>query len=97
MSRAVVHVGLGDRAYEVLVGPGLIDGAGGLIAPLLKRRRVAVVTDNIVGDYHGERLAFALERGGVSEFLTLRPFRNPSRRTLGTLNQSLAASIELQA
>jgi 3-dehydroquinate synthase len=66
MSRATVNVGLGDRAYEVLVGPGLIDGAGGLIAPLLKRKRVAVVTDNVVGDYHGERLAFALERGGVS-------------------------------
>ena len=66
MSRATVHVGLGDRAYEVLIGPGLIDGAGALVAPLLKRKRVAVVTDSVVGDYHGERLAFALERGGVS-------------------------------
>ena len=37
MSHAVVNVGLGMRAYEVLVGPGLIDRAGGLVAPLLKR------------------------------------------------------------
>jgi len=34
-----ISVGLGARSYEVVVGTGLIDGAGAAIAPLLKRRR----------------------------------------------------------
>ena len=44
MTRSV-PVGLGERAYEVVVGSGLIDSAGKRIAPLLKRARTAVVTD----------------------------------------------------
>jgi 3-dehydroquinate synthase len=66
MSPTTVSVGLGTRAYDVLIGPGLIDGAGKLIAPLLKKPRVAVVTDSNVGDYHGERLAWVLEKAGIS-------------------------------
>ena len=37
----IVHVPLGDRAYDVHVGPGLLGQSGELIAPLLRRRRVA--------------------------------------------------------
>ncbi len=66
MSRTVVSVGLGQRAYDVLIGPGLIDGAGALVSPLLRKQRVAVVTDANVGDYHGERLAWALEKAGIA-------------------------------
>ena len=47
-----VSVGLGDRAYDVVIGPGLIDQAGARIAPVLsKRKRVAVVTDAHVGEH----------------------------------------------
>ena len=66
MNRTVVSVGLGTRAYDVVIGPGLIDGSGALVSPLLRRQRVAVVTDAIVGDYHGERLAWALEKAGIA-------------------------------
>ena len=61
-----IPVGLGARAYDVVVGTGLIDRAGERIAPLLKRKRVAVVSDTIVGEHHGERLANALEHAGVA-------------------------------
>ena len=91
MTRAAVHVGLGDRAYDVLIGPGLIDGAGGLIAPLLKRRRVAVVTDSIVGDYHGERLAVALEKGGVAVDTITVPAGEESKSFAGL--ESLSAQL----
>ena len=40
-----VHVGLGDRAYDIHIGPGLLPQAGALISPLLRRPRVAIVTD----------------------------------------------------
>ena len=55
MTRRVV-VGLGARAYDVEIGPGLLDQAGRRIAPLLRRRRTAVVSDETVWALHGERL-----------------------------------------
>ena len=69
-----VQVGLGARAYEVRIGPGLIDRAGELLAPHLPRRRTAVVTDRHVADHHGERLAAALESGGIAvDMVVLAP------------------------
>jgi 3-dehydroquinate synthase len=65
MSRTIA-VGLGARAYEVRVGAGLIDSAGEAMAPLLKRRRTAVVSDETVWALHGVRLVAALERAGVT-------------------------------
>jgi 3-dehydroquinate synthase len=62
----VLHVGLGARSYDVHVGPGLIDRAGELMAPLMKRRRTAVVSDATVWGLHGARLTAALEGAGIS-------------------------------
>lgn len=61
-----VRVGLGDRAYDVAIGPGLLDRAGVLLAPHMPRRRTAIVTDANVACHHGERLAAALESAGVA-------------------------------
>ena len=47
MSRTV-PVGLGERAYDVVVGEGLLDAAGRLIAPFQSRGRTAVVSDETV-------------------------------------------------
>ena len=69
-----VAVGLGDRAYDVMIGTGLIDQAGEHIAPLLKRKRTAIITDTIVGEHHGERLSVALERAGIAvDIILLEP------------------------
>jgi len=64
MSRTV-SVGLGDRAYDVLVGDGLLDAAGRLIAPFQKRGRTAVVSDETVWRLHGPRLTAALAAAGI--------------------------------
>ena len=61
-----VPVGLGDRAYEVQIGHGLIDQAGARIRPFLKRARVAVVSDETVWGLHGGRLTAALEGAGIA-------------------------------
>lgn len=50
--RETVHVPLGDRAYDVLIGPGLLAEAGALILPLLPRPRVAIVTETRVAALH---------------------------------------------
>ena len=66
MAVDVVGVALGDRSYEVRIGPGLIDRAGAEIAPLLKRRRAAVLTDETVAPLHLARLTAALEAEGIA-------------------------------
>ena len=56
-----VPVALGDRSYEVRIGPGLIDQAGAQIAPLLSRPRAAILTDETVAARHLPRLLAALK------------------------------------
>lgn len=51
-----VHVDLGARAYDVQIGPGLIDDAGGWIKPKLARPQICVLTDETVAGLHLERL-----------------------------------------
>lgn len=69
-----VSVPLPGRAYDVQIGPGLIEGAGALIAPLLRRPRVAVLTDETVASLHLEHLKAGLAAGGVRmEALALPP------------------------
>ncbi len=61
-----IPVGLGDRAYEVVIGHGLIAEAGRRIRPFLKRARVAVVSDTTVWALHGEALSAALAAEGIA-------------------------------
>jgi 3-dehydroquinate synthase len=60
-----VRVDLAGRSYDVLIGGGLLTRAGELAAPLLKRRRVAVVGDARVLQLHGETLEKALAGAGI--------------------------------
>ena len=72
MTADTVHVPLGDRAYDVRIGADLIARAGAEIAPLLKRPRVAVVTDQNVAGLHLDAFRAALSAEGIaSEALTL--------------------------
>ena len=67
-----VRVELGDRSYDVLIGPGLIAASGAAIAPLLRRPRVAVVTDENVAVRHLAALQAGLADAGIEmEALTL--------------------------
>ncbi|MBM3507691.1 MAG: 3-dehydroquinate synthase [Alphaproteobacteria bacterium] len=68
-----VRLGLGDRAYDVVVGRGLLAEAERHIAPLLARPRVAVVTDSNVERLHLETLTQALARGGIAATAIVLP------------------------
>ncbi|TIT72502.1 MAG: 3-dehydroquinate synthase, partial [Mesorhizobium sp.] len=60
-----VEVGLGERAYDILIGPGLLFAAGTEIAGRLPGTRAAVVTDENVAAAHLERLKAGLAKGGI--------------------------------
>jgi len=69
-----VAVNLGDRSYVVRVGQGLIARAGEEIAPLLRRPRVSVVTEETVAGLHLAALRAGLEADGIAmEALILPP------------------------
>lgn len=55
-----VPVPLGERGYDIHVGPGLLARAGALIGPLLNRPAVAVVTDETVAALHLDTLRAGL-------------------------------------
>lgn len=61
----IVRVPLGDRAYDVRIGSGLMAAAGAHIAPFLRRPKVAVVTDANVGALHLEALRAGLAQAGI--------------------------------
>ena len=65
MTRAI-KVGLGGRDYDVVIGHGLLAEAGARIAPLLKRGRVALVTDTTVDALHGAGLRASLTAAGIA-------------------------------
>jgi 3-dehydroquinate synthase len=70
----IVHVGLEGRAYDIHIGPGLLARAGALIGPLLRRPRVAIITDETVAARHLETFRTGLTEHGISSVaLSLPP------------------------
>lgn len=59
-----IRVDLGARSYDIAIGPGLIDGAGGLLAERLGERRAVIITDTNVGPLYADRLDAALRQAG---------------------------------
>jgi 3-dehydroquinate synthase len=69
-----IEVGLGARAYDILIGPGLLERAGEEIAARLPGARVAIVTDENVAAAQLPVLQTGLDRAGVaSAVVTLPP------------------------
>ena len=66
-------VELGARGYEIVVGGGLIAGAGAEIAPLLRRRQVVVVTDTNVAAHYLEPLRASLAAAGIAPETVVLP------------------------
>jgi 3-dehydroquinate synthase len=67
-----VHVPLGDRAYDILIGRGLLAEAGARIAPL-GARAAAIVSDETVAPLHGNRLISSLAERGIRSDTILVP------------------------
>lgn len=59
-----LNVALGERAYPILIGPGLVDVAAEVIARLVAPR-VAVVSNEVVAPLYLERLTRPLQQAGV--------------------------------
>jgi 3-dehydroquinate synthase len=97
LRRETVHVELGARSYDILIGEGLLAEAGAHIAPLLKRPLVAVVTDENVARYHLQPLIQALRESGIEAVSIVLPAGEATKSyaCLAALcDKLLAAGIE---
>ena len=60
-----VHVALGERAYDILIGPRLIEEAGAILAERFPGRRYGIVTDDMVARAQLPRLLAGLDAAGL--------------------------------
>ncbi len=68
-----VHVPLGERAYDIMIGPGLIAGAGAEIASRLKGRKAAIITDEHVAPLYLDALKASLDAAGIASASVVLP------------------------
>ena len=86
-----VGVALGDRAYDVFIGPGLLPQAGALISARLGKVKCGIVTDENVAHHHLAALESSLKSAGlVTSSIILKPGEaTKSFRELGPLCEKL--------
>jgi 3-dehydroquinate synthase len=68
-----VKVPLGERSYEISIGPGLLKGLGEECNRLNLGARCAVITDSNVGPKYARTLQSVLERSGFETVLITLP------------------------
>jgi 3-dehydroquinate synthase len=61
----LVPVALGDRSYDIVIGRGMIAGAGDRIKAIAPGARAAIVTDQNVAKRHLPALAASLDAAGL--------------------------------
>jgi len=77
---SIVKVDLAGRAYDIAIGPGLIDRVGELSAKLLAAPRVIIVTDDTVAPLYGARLAASFKNAGVETQTVVVPAGENSKK-----------------
>jgi 3-dehydroquinate synthase len=68
-----LRVELGARGYDILVGSGLIERAGRAMLPLLRRRHVVIVSDEIVAGHYLAALRDGLSEAGIAHHAVVLP------------------------
>ncbi len=94
---ATVDVALGSRSYTIHIGHHLLEQAGSIMRPLLKRPHCVVVTDGYVAELHLQSLDAALAASGITTAAVVVPPGEASKSYAGLselCDQLLAAGIE---
>ncbi len=68
-----VRVDLPGRAYDILIGAGLVEAAGSILAERLPDARLAIVTDETVAALHLGRLTASLDAAGIGHAVVTVP------------------------
>lgn len=69
----IVRVDLGSRSYDIVISGNLLENSGDYIASVLRKKRVAIVTDETVASLHLATLQAALEKVGIDYVSIIMP------------------------
>lgn len=75
----VVDVALAGRAYDIVIGRGLLDGLGGRVAALRPGARVAIVTEEIVAKQYLAQAEASFAGAGIPTSRIIIPAGEPSK------------------
>ncbi len=89
-----VHVALGERAYDILIGPSLLESAGERLKSQFAGRRFGIVTDDAVAGAQLPRLTRSLDSAGLSYSIITLPHGEATKRweRLGEAVEGLLAA-----
>lgn len=90
-----VHVALGERSYDILIGEEILSGElSKFVAQLKLGRRCAIVTDSTVGPLYGAAVRDALAAAGVQVSVLTVPSGESAKslKVSGGLYEQLAAA-----
>ena len=89
-------VSLGERSYPIHVGPGVLRDAGTLLAPVLARPRVVVVSNPVVAGLWLAPLRASLSAAGIANESILIP-DGEKYKAWGTLDDVVTRLLEVKA
>ncbi len=95
--RQIVHVPLGVRSYDIVIGENLLESAGERLKAMFPGRRFGIVTDTEVASAQLPRLIAALDRAGLQHATITVPNGEASKSfaRLGEVVEAiLAAKLE---
>ncbi|QKV20148.1 3-dehydroquinate synthase [Oricola thermophila] len=88
-----VRVELGDRSYDILIGPGLLGDAGRHVSTVLPGIRAAIVTDDNVAQHHLETVRQSLADAGIETAEIVVPAGEPSK-SFATLQEVVSRILD---
>jgi 3-dehydroquinate synthase len=89
----LVPVPLGERAYDILIGPGLLEAAGARLAARFPGRRFGIVTDTEVARAQLPRLVRSLDAAGLGHAEIVLP-NGEATKSFARLNEVVEALLE---
>jgi len=93
MSAERLRVDLAGRAYDILVGAGILASAGAEIAALKRGRRLFIVSDDNVARLHLAALTRSLDASGLSHSSSILP-PGEATKSFGLLEQLIGQMLD---
>ncbi|MGI6435086.1 MAG: 3-dehydroquinate synthase [Syntrophomonadaceae bacterium] len=94
---AILPVDLGNRSYDIMIGPGLLEQAGALIAQQVGMQRALLVSNPLVFSLYGEKVLQSMDEQGMTVTVALMPdgerFKN-IKEAMKVLDQAVRAGLE---
>ncbi len=88
-----VHVPLDERAYDILIGPNLLEGAGERLKALFPGRRYGIITDDEVAKAQLPRLTRSLDAAGLHYAVVVVP-HGEQAKSIERLNEVVEGLLE---